>query len=673
MRINQLIFILFSTLFLFKANAQEFKLGKVSIEELQQKVHPKDTSAVAAILFKKGETRFEYSQERGFEMVTVVKTRIKIYKKKGYDWSNQSMQYFLGSNLKEEVSFLNAITFNLVEGKIEKTKLKSDGEFDEKINKYWGIKKITMPNVKEGSVIEYEYTIRTPRISELKEWFFQSSIPVNYSEFITDIPEYFVYNPNSKGYLFPKVTIEKNQKSIIINNKERSGGRGFSTTKTTFSQDKIDYQETKTTYLAENLPAMREEAFVNNVDNYTASVSHELAMTKFPNSTMEMYSTNWESVTNKIYENEDFGIELKKTGYFEEDIDALTKSLNTPEEKVAAIFTYVKSSVKWNNYYGYSCNDGVKKAYKDKTGNIAEINLMLTAMLRYTGLTANPVLVSTRSNGIAMFPNRTAFNYVIAGVETPNGLILLDASDKFSTPNVLPFRALNWVGRLIRKDGTSEEVDLMPKIASNDIVTMNYAIDAKGGVSGKLRRQRTGHNAMVFRKNIDDIKEETYLEKLENDNDKIEIKEYSRTNEKELKLPVTETFSYAGSNFCEIVGGKIYVNPMLFFLDNENPFKQENREYPIDYGYPFMDKYAINIQIPDGYKVENLPATTILSMMDNLGSFKFMTSLAGSTVQMSVTYQINEPIISSSNYSMLKDFYQKMIEKKNEKIILVKI
>jgi hypothetical protein len=57
------------------------------------------------------------------------------------------------------------------------------------------------------------------------------------------------------------------------------------------------------------------------------------------------------------------------------------------------------------------------KAYKDKTGNVAEINLMLTAMLRYAGLNANPVLVSTRSNGIAMFPNRTAFNYVIAAVE----------------------------------------------------------------------------------------------------------------------------------------------------------------------------------------------------------------------------------------------------------------
>ena len=92
---------------------------------------------------------------------------------------------------------------------------------------------------------------------------------------------------------------------------------------------------------------------------------------------------------------------------------------------------------------------------------------------------------------------------------------------------------------------------------------------------------------MIFRENIKNIKEEIYLEKLENENDKIEINEYSRTNEKDLKLPVIENFSFSGSNFSEIIGGKIYVNPMLFFTEEQNPFKQENREYPVDYGFPF--------------------------------------------------------------------------------------
>ena len=86
-----------------------------------------------------------------------------------------------------------------------------------------------------------------------------------------------------------------------------------------------------------------------------------------------------------------------------------------------------------------------------------------------------------------------------------------------------------------------------------------------------------------------------------------------------------------------------------------------------------MDKYSINIQIPEGYKVETLPAATILSMQDNLGTFKYMTNASGNAIQIAVVYQINAAIISSEYYPMLKEFYQKMIEKQNEKIILTKI
>jgi hypothetical protein len=651
--------------------AQNFELGKVSLAELQEKVHPKDSSAVAAVLFEKGKNSFEYSQEKGFVMITEIKARIKIYKKEGYDWASKSVRFYLVNDAKETVSFSDAITYNLIDGKIEKTKLKSDGEFDEVLNKYWGQKKITMPNVKQGSVIEFKYTIRSVRTGSPRDWYFQSSIPVNYSEYKNYVPEYFIYNANLKGFIRPVVTAENGSNSITLNSKERTTSNRV--TQTSFSSDKIDYLETRTTYLAENMPAMKEESFVNNIDNYTSSLVQELAMTKYPGEPLHAFSTNWNAVVKTIYNYDDFGPELNKTGYFEEDLKAVLAGLNTSEEKITAILHYVKSTVKWNDYYGYSCNDGVKQAYKNKTGNVAEINLMLTAMLRYAGLIANPVLVSTRSNGIALFPNRTAFNYVIAAVENGTDVVLLDATDKFSSPNVLPFRDLNWLGRLIRKDGTSLEVDLMPKQTSNDVITMNYAVNDKGEVVGKLRRQRTDHNAMIFRSNVKDLKEEAYLEKFENENDKIEVSDYLRTNENDLKLPLIETISFTGANCSEILGGKIYFKPMLSFSQSNNPFKQEIREYPVDFGFPFLDKYAINLQIPAGYKVESFPASASILMEDGLGSFRFLTSLSGDSIQISILSQINMPIISAEYYPALKEFYQKMMEKENEKIVLSKI
>lgn len=667
MLFKKLILILFLIIF-SNSNAQKFDLGKVSLAELQEKEHPKDPSAVAAILFKKGNVTFEYDQNAGFFTVTEVKTRIKIYKKEGYEWANQEVNYYADSNINEKVSISDAVTYNMVDGKIEKTKLKSDGEFVEKINKYWSRKKITMPNVKEGSVLEFRYTIRSPRYGSLSDWSFQTSIPVNYSEYNTYVPEYFTYNSNQKGFFSPKVIVEKKTSSIMLTSKERTTGAA-----TTFSTDKIDYIETHTKYLSENLPAIKEEAFVNNIDNYTSRMSHELSMTKFPNATLEYFSTDWESVTKTIYEYSDFGPELNKTGYFEDDISKLIAGINTPIEQIATIFNFVKTSVKWNDYTGYSCNDGVKTAYKNKTGNVAEINLMLTAMLRFAGLNANPVLVSTRSNGITHFPSRNAFNYVIAAVETPEGLILLDATEIYSVPNVLPLRDLNWFGRLIRKDGTSSQVDLMPKTLSKEAVNMNVDLKADGSADGKVRIQLTNHQALEFRKAVLVLDKDNYVEKLETSNNNIEISDYSRENDLDLSKPIVEKYSFKDNKSVEIINDKIYISPMLFLGAKENPFKQEVREYPIDFGYPTEEKFNINIKIPEGYIVESMPKGVSLTTGENIGLFKYIIANPEGSVQIVITNDINSAIVAADFYEVLKDFYQQMIDKQNEKIVLKKI
>ncbi|MCD0467356.1 DUF3857 domain-containing protein [Flavobacterium sp. ENC] len=671
MKIKQLPIILFFFLFSFlQLTAQEFKLGKVSVAELEEKKHPKDTAAVAAILYKKGISYFDYNEINGFVLTTEVETRIKIYKKEGYDFANQTIGYSISGNSKESVQISDANTFNLVGGKVEKTKLKSDGIFDEPVSKFYGKKKISLPNVKEGSVIEFKYTVRAPFVSWMRDWRFQYSIPVNKSEFATSIPEYYVYNVMQKGYVFPKKTVETKSKTIISTTKERSEGR---VTQTSFSTDKTDYFEVKTTYSIEDLPAIKDESFVNNIDNYTSSLSFELSAVKWPNSPVKSFSSDWNSVVKTIYDYDDFGPELNKTGYFEDDLKKLLTGITNTDEIILTVLNYVKSTVKWDGNSSYGCDVGVRKAYKEKTGNSADINLMLTAMLRNAGLTANPVLVSTRSNGIALFPNRTAFNYVIAAVETPNGIILVDATSKYSSPNILPFRALNWQGRLIRKDGTSEAIDLMPKKASNDNVFINYEIDAEGKVNGKVRRQYTDYNAMSYRNEVDGVKEDVYLEKLENDNNKIEISEYSRTNEKEILLPTIESYSFKGDNLAEVIGGKIYIDPMLFYTNTENSFKQEVREYPVDFGFPFTDRFNITIKIPEGFAVETLPAPAILAMEDNLGTFKFNIAQSGNSLQLSILHQINEAIVSVEKYEMLKEYYQKMIAKETEKIVLKRI
>ena len=86
-----------------------------------------------------------------------------------------------------------------------------------------------------------------------------------------------------------------------------------------------------------------------------------------------------------------------------------------------------------------------------------------------------------------------------------------------------------------------------------------------------------------------------------------------------------------------------------------------------------MDKYIINITIPDGYEVEKIPEAINLVMDNSFASFKCMTSVSGNTIQMMVTNQMNTPIVAADHYSTLKEYYQKLTDKQNEKIVLRKI
>lgn len=648
MQFQKVLFVFFVVIISMKTKAQVLELGNVSIAELEEKAHSKDSSATAAVLFQKGTVNYVFEYRQRFKTITEVKTRIKIYKKEGYSFANQNIMYYSGERAYTQIAFTNAITYNLVNGKIEKTNLKEEGKFEQNVNKYLTQKKITMPNVKVGSIIEFQYTIIEEGIGTPTKWNFQNGIPVNYSEYITCIPEYFIFKKNQKGFLFPKATTER-------------------------KLDRPDYAEIKTTYLAENMPAMKEELYVNNIENFTSSISHELSAVNFPGIYYKLYSTDWETVSKSICKLDDFNIELNKKGYFEEDIKAVLIGMNTRDEKIGAIFNYVKSKVKWDTTNGFLCHYGVRSAYKSGIGNAAEINLMLTAMLRYAQIEANPVLLSTRSNGLVLFPSLNAFNYVISAVEIENDLILLDATETNATPNILPLRDLNWEGRLIREKGNSSvAVDLNPKLLSRELINMNYVIDAFGLIKGKLRRQISNHLALKFRQDISLTNKEGYFQTLENNNNNIEINDYVRENDLELLNPIVESYSFKDNKSIEILNGKIYLAPLLFLTTIENPFKQEVRAYPVDFGYPIEKKFNINIEIPDGYVVESLPSPVNVTANEISGVFKYVIGAVDNKIQIQVTMANAIAIIPADFYEVLKEFYQMMVEKQNTKIILIK-
>lgn len=668
MQIKRLIIALFLVVSFSKTNAQKFELGKVSVAELKEKAHPLDSSAVAAILYNKAKTFFKYSVKDGFSINTEYEIRIKIYKKEGLKWANHQVNYYVGFEKynDDRVTFSDEITYNLENGSIVKTKLKKEGRFDKKINKYWNGTSITMPNIKVGSVIEYKYILQSENIVKFPRFDFQYEIPVNYSEYKTEIPGFFVYKAVVAGLL----TV-KNESKVV------TGSMNYATENNLLRSNTISFQQVNSKSILYDIPALKEEPFVDNIQNYRSAILHELEKTQFYEEPVKDYSVTWEGVAKTIFDNKDFGKELDERLYLVQDLKTILKNDQKPElsqpEKLAVIFKFVQQKMNWNGDFGYYTDKGVIKAYSDQTGNVAEINFILIKMLKLAGINANPVLLSTQSNGIAMFPSRTAFNYVIAAAEIDGKQILLDATNKYTTANILPLNTLNWTGRLIKKDGTSEEINLVPKNPSKNATNVGAAIDDKGKITGKLRIQKTDYEALTFRQKYAGINKDNYLEKIENELNGIQISDYKVDNLIDLAQPMIEFFTFATDNHCEIIGSKMYFNPMLFFAQTQNPFVQEKRQFPIYFGYPKQEKYNISIEIPLGYAVESLPKPIKLSTGENAGSFTFNIQTQGNTIQIAVLKEMNSSMVSADFYDVIKNYYKQMIEKQNEKIVLKKI
>ncbi|WP_296384228.1 transglutaminase domain-containing protein [Winogradskyella sp.] len=649
---KHLFFIIITVVSLNQVISQNFKFGKVSKEELQEKFHPIDSSASAAVLYRHESISFYFTESDGFMQQREIHERIKVYNKDGFDWATKKEYLYQGSSrFEENMSGLKGVTFNYVDGKIIKDKLSSEGKFNEDYNEYTKINSFTMPNIKEGSVIEYKYKITTGSLG-IDDIIFQYRIPINKLDVKIATPEYYVYKKqmNLKASYYPK--IKESAKNLTVPFK--------------YIVNIISAEET-------DVPALRAEAYAGNINNYRSKMALELSAILNTYKVVEKsFSSSWEEVTKTIYKSDNFGGQLSRSNFYKDDINTLLSSVTDDFQKAFLVENLVKSKVKWNGNYSKYTQKGIRSAYKEGVGNVADINLLVTSMLRSQGIKAYPVLISTRNNGIPLFPTREGFNYVICMVKKGESYMLIDATEPFSTNNVLPERVLNWRGRVITEDGNSQWINIMSQAKSLESTRLNVKINDDFSVSGKVSKSLNSYSALRYRNKYALTTEEDHIKALESDKGDLEIAELNFENKKDITEPVKVSYEYELSDGVDEVGDKLYFSPLLFLALKENPFKLEERQYPIDFIMPYEDKYLINIMLPEGYNVESLPENEIMEFKDGDAKFQYILRENGRYLQLKVNLDINNPIIGSLDYKVFKSFFSSLVEKQAEQIVLTK-
>ena len=658
------VFLIFSA----TLTAQNFKYGKVSKEELAEKQNASYPEADATVLYRSVNITYSFREGEGFSTKTEVHERVKIYNKNGEDWATRKFKtYSYGAD--RETFDIKGVTYNLINGSVNKERLKNSAVFEERINKYRVNNKITMPDIAPGSVIEYVYTIVSP-FSQIDDIQLQYTIPIKAMEVILKVPEYFVYNTysNPQSPLNFQFKTDTEEGKILFRARTGIGdanSKGRDESTTTYKINVFELNEA-------NIPPLAEEQYVDNLSNYVAKSIWELSMINNPGGVPKRYATTWEAVSKSLYESDDFVNEIKKSDYYQEDLTAALAGASTDEDKMASILNLVNSKVTWNEYYGYFPEKGVKKAYKEGTGNTGDINLMLVSMLQNAGLNAYPVLVSTKKNGIPVYPTREGFNYVIAAVNANGKIYVLDGTDPFANVNMLPERAMNWQGRLIRPDGTSDWVGLYPGYTSKKLTYVQAEIDGDQ-VKAKVRERKGGHFAKDYRSSYVNTATDAQIDAIVTGDEAVVITEFKVNDLASKKENMSISYSANSNSLVEEIAGDLYISPMLFFAQTENPFKSDSREYPIFFEYPRSQKYNISIKIPEGYKVKSLPEAVNANLANNTGGYSYLISEAPGIVQLAVSLNLNTPIILPQDYQFVKGMFSQITEKEKEKLVLTKI
>jgi len=422
------------------------------------------------------------------------------------------------------------------------------------------------------------------------------------------------------------------------------------------------------------VPALNDdEPFVYNINNYRGGYSYELESINIPLEPIKYYTKTWKDVTKSIYDSS-LGVELRKSGnFYKEDLQGVIQGASTVEHKIASIFNLVKTKVKWNGYNSVFPNETLKKVYQEGSGNVASINLILISMLQNAGIDAYPVIGSTRGHGIPVFPTRRGFNYTLCAIKHNESYILMDASDLYSLPNNLPSRIRNWQGRIISKDGESRWINLNKGGQSLNDSFISVKIDEEGVVEGMMQNKYNNLSGIDKRRHFFKYKEDKIISEIEEDL-QVEIQKYKVSNQDNLSKPFIRSISFSSEDLLEEINGKMYLSPLLFYAQTVNPFKLDQRKFPVEFTSAWKNKYSISIKIPEGYKVESVPESAAVGLPDKLGVFKYklMHDTSSNTVRVIASVEINKSVIPAGYYETLKLFYSSVVKKQSEKIVLVK-
>lgn len=655
----------------FAAN-ETLKFGKIPDELVTTKTYAPDPEADAAVLSHVGHVKIDFHVSDGFLVNYSVHKVTKILNKDGLTHGDLEIPYYIVSGRKDDVFAIKGYVYNEVNGKIVKEKIEKEHIFDEEVNKSYRIKKVSPPNVKEGSVVEIYYEITSDPFGMIREWEFQSDIPTQWSELTFEYPEYYSFTQSTQGYQKFEIYEEKGgTASAAWTNQERVTN-GY-TVSSKVSSNSVNYNTTKYHYAVKNAPALEAEPYIDNPWSYSTKVEFQLQSVQFPNSTRQILTGSWEKLADELLQDEEFGKMLQKGDFAKTTVESLIADASSDEEKAVRIYNHITKKMTWDDRAGLYPTKALDKSYREGKGSAADINMLLTLFLKQAGLAAFPVMTSTRGYGFLnpANPVRHRINYLLTLLVIGEKQILLDATNPSLQFGYLPLHALNFRG-FAMIPGQSQWINIVNSAVNSEVMMVNMKI-VDEELHANVLRNFQGYGAARIKGRIALDGKEKYTENFSNELKDWDLKSIEWENLDTKDKAVVEKYELVGTSGFEVSGDRIYFNPFEETYLSENPFKLDSRVFPIDFMYNQKRQMVVNIEVPAGYVVEEMPKGLINQFNEKGLVYSYrISSPSPDKIQIMISYQVNQTLFEAAQYAQIKEFFDAIAQKQKENIVLKK-
>ncbi|NOX87105.1 MAG: hypothetical protein GXO86_14285, partial [Chlorobi bacterium] len=310
--------------------------------------------------------------------------------------------------------------------------------------------------------------------------------------------------------------------------------------------------------------------------------------------------------------------------------------------------------------------------YADKIGNSADLNIMLTRLLQKLDFSASTVVLSTKDNGRLSynFPSIRRLNYVLAIVNVNGKYMLVDATDKLLPYNLIPEKCLNGKGRVVNANN-SLWVDLKTDGKFKELVYYDLHLENDLSLTGNLSHRRSDYAAYNFREKMEQFADiDEYAESLTEKYPGLQIEDMEIKDLDNIDKPVSDKYQVKITNRVYEMDTTLFLQLALFEKMDENPFKAKVRNYPVDFAVPIEKSGIVKITIPDEFKIAEVPKSARFALPNNAASFVYNVIQMGNTVTLQYKLSVNKTMFLITEYPNLKAFYNEVIKKESEPLVI---